>query len=65
MLVCVQGERAFGLDCHPRWLVPVRDLLLFAVFASGFFGAAVSWKGHAYSVQADGTLIPDRRSPAS
>lgn len=38
-------ERAYGLPAHPYWLIPVRDLLSFAVFIAGFAGRAISWKG--------------------
>jgi len=40
--------RGFGLPPQPYWLVPVRDLLSFAVFVVSFLGRDVSWKGHRY-----------------
>jgi ceramide glucosyltransferase len=40
--------RGFGLPPQPYWLVPVRDLLLFAVFVASFLGRDVSWRGHRY-----------------
>ena len=61
--LCMRIERAFGLQRHPRWLVPLRDLLSFAVFVWSFFGLAVSWKGSDYRVKSDGTLLSERRSP--
>jgi ceramide glucosyltransferase len=62
--LCVRLERAFGLMPHPYWLLPLRDLLSFAVFITSFFGASVTWKGHDYRVTSEGNLIPDRRPPA-
>jgi ceramide glucosyltransferase len=40
--------RGFGLPPQPYWLVPLRDLLAFAVFVASFLGRSVSWKGHHY-----------------
>jgi ceramide glucosyltransferase len=61
--LCVRVERAFGLMPHPYWLVPVRDLLSFAVFIVSFLGASVTWKGHDYRVTSEGNLLPERRPP--
>jgi ceramide glucosyltransferase len=41
-------ERGFGLPLQSYWLVPVRDLLSFAVFVASFLGRNVSWRGHRY-----------------
>ena len=38
------------------WLVPVRDMISFAVRAASFIGRGVSWRGHKFAVQPDGTL---------
>jgi len=51
-------DRAFPGASHPRWLLPLRDLLSFLVFVSSFFVAVVSWRGQRYRVHADGTLSP-------
>jgi ceramide glucosyltransferase len=40
--------RGFELPPQAYWLVPVRDLLSFAVFVASFLGRDVSWKGHRY-----------------
>jgi ceramide glucosyltransferase len=40
--------RGFGLPPQSYWLVPVRDLLSFAVFVASFLGRSVSWGGHRY-----------------
>ena len=54
----VRIERAFGLAPLPRWLVPLRDLLSFAVFCASLTGAALSWRGHGYRMRPDGTFVP-------
>lgn len=41
---------------HAKWLLPMRDLLSFAIFVSSFFVGVVSWRGQRYRVLADGTL---------
>jgi ceramide glucosyltransferase len=56
-------ERGYGLPRHPYWLIPVRDLLSFAVFLAGFAARGVSWRGHRYTLESEGTLISDRRPP--
>jgi ceramide glucosyltransferase len=58
-------ERGYGLPRHPYWLIPVRDLLSFAVFVSGFVARDVSWRGHHYELMSEGILKPDRRSRRS
>jgi ceramide glucosyltransferase len=63
IVLCVRLERAFGLMPHPYWLIPVRDLLSFAVFVTSFLGASVTWKGHDYRVTREGNLVPERRPP--
>jgi ceramide glucosyltransferase len=59
IVLCLRLERAFGLESHPYWLLPIRDILSFANFSWGFVSGAVTWKGHDYRVVADGTLIPE------
>ncbi|ACA20603.1 hopanoid biosynthesis associated glycosyl transferase protein HpnI [Methylobacterium sp. 4-46] len=59
IVLCLRLERAFGLDPHPYWLLPIRDLVSFAGFVWCFASGAVTWKGHDYRVVADGTLIPE------
>ena len=36
------------------WLVPVQDLLSFAMWVAGFFGNTIVWRGTKYYLQADG-----------
>ena len=56
-------ERGYGLPRHPYWLIPVRDLLSFAIFVSGFVARDVSWRGHHYELMSEGILKSHRRSP--
>ena len=56
-------ERGYGLPPHPYWLIPVRDLLSFAVFVAGFVARDVSWRGHHYELMSEGLLKSNRRSP--
>src|SRR2546429_523466 len=56
-------EGAFGLGTHPYWLLPLRDLLSFAVFVAGLLGRDVDWRGRRYQVVSGGTLIAEGRSP--
>src|SRR5215470_2326594 len=53
-----QVERAFNLPPQSSWLVPLRDILSFAVFVSSFFGQSARWKGRRYRFVAGGTLVP-------
>ena len=55
-------ERGYGLPAHPYWLIPMRDLLSFAVFAAGFVARDVSWREHRYELMSQGLLKPDRRT---
>ncbi|WP_336488561.1 bacteriohopanetetrol glucosamine biosynthesis glycosyltransferase HpnI [Methylobacterium nigriterrae] len=59
IVLCLRLERAFGLEPHAYWLLPIRDILSFANFTWSFVSGAVTWKGHDYRVVADGTLIPE------
>jgi ceramide glucosyltransferase len=43
-----QVERAFSLPPQSCWLLPLRDLLSFAVFLSSAAGRKVKWKGRGY-----------------
>jgi ceramide glucosyltransferase len=59
-------ERGYGLPPRPYWLIPLRDLLSFAVLAAGFVTRDLSWKGHRYTLMSDNsTMISERRSPSS
>ena len=55
-------ERGYGLPPRPYWLIPLRDLLSFAVFVAGFISRDVRWKGHRFKLKSEGTLISERMS---
>jgi len=39
------------------WLVPLRDLMTFAIRAASFVGRGVEWRQQKFSVQADGQMV--------
>ena len=41
----------FGTYAGPAWLLPVRDLLSFAVFVASLFGETVHWRGTRFAVE--------------
>jgi len=57
--LCRCVERRFGLKRENYWLVPLQDILAFAVYVASYFGATVHWRGAEYRVATDGTLIED------
>jgi len=42
------------LTARRFWLVPVQDLLSFAMWVAGFFGNTILWRGRKYYLRADG-----------
>ena len=62
--LCRCVERRFGLPRENLWLIPLQDVIAFAVYVASFFGTTVHWRGADYRVRADGTLIEeDLRRP--
>jgi ceramide glucosyltransferase len=49
-------RRAFPRLKTEWWLVPIRDILSFGVWAGSFTGRSVEWRGHALEVDAEGVL---------
>ncbi|GAO40257.1 hopanoid biosynthesis associated glucosyltransferase [Sphingomonas changbaiensis NBRC 104936] len=45
-----------GAVTAPAWLLPVRDLLTFAVFLAGFFVRSVDWRGDRLRMRDRGTI---------
>jgi ceramide glucosyltransferase len=58
--LCRCVEWRFALPRQDYWLIPVQDVLAFAVYVKSFFGATVHWQGFDYRVATDGTLIEDK-----
>jgi ceramide glucosyltransferase len=52
-------QRRHGLAPLDHWLVPLRDLLSFAIFAWSFCGQDLTWRGRRYRVLRNGALIAD------
>ena len=48
--------RAVGLPMRRLWLLPLRDLLSFAVFVASFFGRGVSWRDQTFRVEPNGRM---------
>lgn len=51
-----QSGRFLGVRCGPLWLLPLRDVMSFAVFVASFFGHTVDWRGTRYVAAPDGAL---------
>ena len=50
-------DRALRLPAAPVWLLPVRDLLSFAVFVASFLGRNVAWRDRRFRIGPEGQLI--------
>jgi ceramide glucosyltransferase len=57
LALLLQVERAFGLPPQSYWLLPLRDLLSFAVFVASVAGRNAKWKGRGYRFRSGGTLV--------
>jgi ceramide glucosyltransferase len=57
VMLCRSVEWRFGLPRQNYWLIPLHDVLAFAVYVTSFLGATVHWRGADYRVTADGTLL--------
>jgi ceramide glucosyltransferase len=51
--------RLLDLPKAGLWLLPVRDLLSFAVFVGSFFGRSVSWRDQLFRIEASGRMTFD------
>lgn len=65
-LLAVFGIGVFGLKDYALvrwfWLVPLRDLIAFAVWIISFTGDEVEWRGMNFRVRSDGKLIPSGKA---
>jgi len=59
LMLCRCVERRFGLPRENYWLIPLQDIIAFAVYVVSFLGATVHWRGADYRVAADGTLVEE------
>ena len=51
--------RALGVPPAKPWLLPLRDVLSFAVFIASFFGRTVFWRDQVFHVEASGRMTAD------
>jgi ceramide glucosyltransferase len=51
-------DKVIGRKFGPWWLIPLRDMLSFCVFAGSFFVRSVEWRGVKFQVTQDGDLRP-------
>jgi ceramide glucosyltransferase len=49
-------DRAFGTQAGSAWLLPLRDLLSFAVFVNSLFGETVHWRGARFGIEPTGAM---------
>ncbi len=61
-VLCRCVEHSFALPRQPYWLIPLREILSFAVYIWSLFGTAVSWRGARYEVGVDGRLVAGKRA---
>ena len=57
MVLCLAVQRAFRLPPQPYWLIPLYDLVAFAIYLASFAGSRVTWRRYKYRVASDGTLV--------
>ena len=57
-------DGALRLPPTPLWLVPVRDVLSFAVFVASFFTRTVAWRDRTFRIGPKGRLILKGDRPA-
>ena len=50
---------ALGFAANRLWLLPVRDVLSFAVFVTSFFGLSVFWREQLFHVEPSGRMSVD------
>jgi ceramide glucosyltransferase len=58
-MLCVCVEWRFDLQRQNYWLLPLHDLIAFAIFVMSFFGATVHWRGADFRVSAEGSLLDE------
>lgn len=56
LLLKARIDRRFGTNGGAWWLMPLRDLLSFAVFVASLFGETVHWRGTHFAVEPSGAM---------
>jgi ceramide glucosyltransferase len=49
-------DKVLGTSAGPAYLLPLRDLLSFAIFLGSLFGGNIRWRGSRFLVAPDGVL---------
>jgi len=49
-------DKVLGTSAGPLYLLPLRDLLSFAIFLGSLYGGSVRWRGRRFAVAPDGVL---------
>jgi ceramide glucosyltransferase len=49
-------DKVLGASAGPLWLLPLRDLISFAIFLGSLFGGNIRWRGSRFLVAPDGVL---------
>jgi ceramide glucosyltransferase len=57
-------DRRFPGEAHPAWLLPLRDLLGFAVFFASFLPGQLYWRGQGFALRDDGVMTADEDEQA-
>jgi len=58
-LACAGWVLDDELTARNWWLLPVQDVLAFAIWIAGFFGNHIAWRGRRYLLQPDGRFSLD------
>jgi len=58
-------DRIFATHAGPAWLLPIRDVLSFAVFVASLSGETVHWRGARLSVAPGGMISPSESLEAA
>ena len=56
LLMIENVQRLCRADAAPIWLLPLRDLLSFAIFLGGFFAGSVDWRGERLRMEDQGRI---------
>ena len=63
LAVALVVDRVSGTRTMPLWLLPLRDVLSFAVFVSSFFVRSVDWRGARLRMHGDGRIAAATETP--
>jgi ceramide glucosyltransferase len=65
LLLKYRIDRIFATHAGPAWLLPIRDVLSFAVFVASLSGETVHWRGTRLSVAPGGMISPSESVQAA